>query len=403
MLIPSLLLAFQAGVTPAPGDDSLSLARALAVARARRGAVEALAAQVDERRALRRLVSRPANPTAEYSTVDVAPERRLVVLQPLASLVRLPLERASASSLIEAARADSAQRMVLLERDVTRAFYGVAAAEQRVRLLDELAALADSLAVLGGRRAVAGDISDLDRTQFVLEAARARLQLSRAVEIRAARRAALARELAITADSLPPVVASLRAGVADAPSSGPSSLAEVPEVQRAHAVAAAASLSERSLRWARLPVPSLLMQLDWSRTPGIPSSTRFGVSLPVPLFSQGNEALDAAAARARVASAQVREVELETTRALAEGEARVREAARRARLAADSLVPGVTQLRLGTTRLYEAGRTSVLQVLEALRAERDAQLAALEELLAFQEARADLAALQGRSPSPDRR
>jgi len=399
MLIFPLLLALQAGTAP---RDSLSLADALAVARARRGAVAALAAQVDERRAQRRLASRPGNPVAEYSTVDVAPERRLVVTQPFSAFVRLPLERASASRLVEAAQADSAQRLALLERDVTRAYFGVVAAERRVQLVVELAAIADTLAILAGRRATAGDISELDRTQFVLEAARARLQLSRAVEARAGRRAALARELALDGDSLAILSEPLLAGLAGRHDEAHQSVAQLPEVQRARAVALSASLSERSLRWARLPIPSLLVQRDWSRTPGIPSSTRLGLAVALPLFSQGNEALDAAAARARAADAQAREVSLEVARAVAESRARVEESAHRARLATDSLVPAATALRAGAVRLYDAGRTSVLQVLEALRAERDAQLAAIDELLAFQEARADLAALAGR-PLPDRR
>jgi hypothetical protein len=53
------------------------------------------------------------------------------------------------------------------------------------------------------------------------------------------------------------------------------------------------------------------------------------------------------------------------------------------------------RVRAGAVRLYEAGRTGVLPVFEALRAERDVARAMVRELLAFQEARADLAALRG--------
>lgn len=400
MLILAFVLAAQTGMA---AGDSLTLEGALALARARRSAVAAISAQLDERKAQRRLASRPANPSAEFSHVDVGPERRLVLSQPLAALARLPLDLGAASRLVDAARADSAQRIANLERDVARAFFSALASARRVRLTQELASIADSLAELAGRRAAAGDISELDRAQFALEATRTRLQLSRARELDAARRAALGRELALPDDSLPSPSGHLDAGLGEGAAAIGVAAGDVPEVRRAWAVARSAALSERSLRWARLPVPSLYMQRDWSRTPGTPSSTRLGFALPVPLFSQGNELLDAGAARARAAEAQAREVELDVARALAEGAARLAESAGRARLASDSLVPGATQLRQGAVRLYEAGRTSVLQVLEALRAEREAQLAAVDELLAFQEARADLAALAGRSMSPNRR
>lgn len=400
MLIVTLFLVVQQG---AASGDTLTLYDALSLARARRGAVAEMSAQVQERRAQRRLAARPTNPTADFSRADVEPERRLVVSQSLASLVRLPLEMSAAARLVDAAQADSAQRMANLERDVARAYFGAVAAQRRVQLMRDLATIADSLAQLAARRASAGDISELDREQFALEATRARLQLSRASEQQALRRAALARELALPADSLPTTVDRLDSGLS-APAADPRIAAsEVPEVRRAWAAARGAAFGERSLRWARLPVPSVFWQRDWSRTPGTPSTTRLGLAIPVPLFSQGNELLDVRAAQARAADAQAREVELEVARGLAQAAVRLDETARRARLANDSLVPGVTQLRAGAIRLYEAGRTSVLQVLEALRAEREAQLIAVDETLAFQEARADLAALAGRSSSPSRR
>ena len=71
---------------------------------------------------------------------------------------------------------------------------------------------------------------------------------------------------------------------------------------------------------------------------------------------------------------------------------------RRARFARDSLLPEARRVRAGAVRLYEEGRTSVLPVLDALRAEREVARATVAELLAFQEARADLDAVLGRWP-----
>lgn len=70
---------------------------------------------------------------------------------------------------------------------------------------------------------------------------------------------------------------------------------------------------------------------------------------------------------------------------------------RRAHLARDSLLPSAARIRDGTVRQYAAGRATVLAVFDALRAEQDIILTVINDLLAFQEARADLDALLGRS------
>jgi cobalt-zinc-cadmium efflux system outer membrane protein len=392
MLVIPLALVLQTAVPP---PDSLTLDAALRNARSNRASLSVAAANVQEAAAGRRLASRPPNPTLEYSSVAVTHSTHLSARQALAPLTRIGAERSAAGALIDAARFDSVQRVADIDRDVTRAFYGALAGAERVRLLSELATLADSLGVLAGRRAQAGDISELDREQLVLEGTRARLQLSRALEERAARSAALARELAWRGTTPPAAMGRLDALLSVSDTAAAVSIDAMPAVQAARASARAASLTERSLRSARIPVPGLLFERDWSRTPGIETITRLGVSVPLPLFSRGNEALDIAAARARRAASESEEVSLEAQRAVAAARARVVESARRARLAADTLLTGVVRLRVGAVRLYDAGRTSVLQVLEALRAERDAQLATIDELLAFQEARADLAALLG--------
>jgi outer membrane protein TolC len=52
-------------------------------------------------------------------------------------------------------------------------------------------------------------------------------------------------------------------------------------------------------------------------------------------------------------------------------------------------------IRARALRAYQAGETSILPVLDALRSERDVTLSALQDQLAFQEALADWYALTG--------
>ena len=54
-------------------------------------------------------------------------------------------------------------------------------------------------------------------------------------------------------------------------------------------------------------------------------------------------------------------------------------------------------LREGAFRLYAAGSASILEVFDGFRAERDAEVALIETLVAWQDAAADLDALMGRS------
>jgi outer membrane protein TolC len=70
----------------------------------------------------------------------------------------------------------------------------------------------------------------------------------------------------------------------------------------------------------------------------------------------------------------------------------------RARFARDTLLPLARRLRDRALRAYQAGETGVLPVLDALRSERDATLAGVQDLLAYQTALADWEALLGTVP-----
>jgi cobalt-zinc-cadmium efflux system outer membrane protein len=124
----------------------------------------------------------------------------------------------------------------------------------------------------------------------------------------------------------------------------------------------------------------------------------FGLALPIPLWSQGNEVVALARGGAAEQSAVVAEARLAARALVASAGVRLAESTRRATFARDSLLPEARRVRAGAVRLYEEGRTSVLPVLDALRAEREVARLAVSEMLAFQDARADLDAVLGRWP-----
>ncbi|MGH7562198.1 MAG: hypothetical protein ACRENB_14395, partial [Gemmatimonadales bacterium] len=68
----------------------------------------------------------------------------------------------------------------------------------------------------------------------------------------------------------------------------------------------------------------------------------------------------------------------------------------RARLSRDSLVPRASRMASGAVRLFRSGETSVLQLFDALRVEREIALGYVQDLLAWQTALADWLVLLGR-------
>ena len=393
------LLAF-AVAQGAPTRDSLTLDQALQRARSARPRVAGAAAVAARARGQGRLATLIPNPSAQLETDDLAPTRKLTVVQPLSWLVRRPADAAVSRALRARGEADSVLVIADLGRDVRRAFFLSLAADEQLRLLREQASLADSLVLMAERRLSTGDISQLERDQVAQEASRARLTWWEAREDASVARMELARAIASPVASPPRPVGGLDQGLDQATldtGDGRASddVANLPALRMALADSAAAAARLRSARWAQLPVPNLLAGGEWGGDPTLPRSTILGFSVPVPLWSQGREAVAEARGAAAEEASRAAEARLTLASQLLAAETRLRESAGRAKFARDSLMTEARRVRAGAVRLYEGGRTGVLPVFEALRGERDVARAMVRELLAFQEARADLAALRG--------
>jgi cobalt-zinc-cadmium efflux system outer membrane protein len=138
-----------------------------------------------------------------------------------------------------------------------------------------------------------------------------------------------------------------------------------------------------------VPLPSVQLGADWDDPSNKDSFLAlFGVTFPLPLWQHGGGAKQLADAEAAQAGAGAAEARLETARAMAEAAARLSETRSRALIARDSLLPVAHRIRVRATSAYRLGETGLIALLEALRAERDVTAEAVDELLAFQEARA---------------
>ena len=391
-------------------SEPLTLQQALARAKQRRPQAELAAAGVARAKGTAGLVSLIPNPVAFVQRDERTPTHQSSFTQPLAWLIRRSADVGAGHAIVDRATADSMQLMADVGRDVQRAFFGALAADERLRLGTEQAHLADSLVLFADRRVSAGDISALERDQIAQEAARARLSAAQAREAARVARVVFARAVAWnTGDNSPQATGSLTDALdalgADSVSVESTPLPSLPAMNAILADSAGAAARLRGARLAQIPVPAVVIGLEWGAV-GVPttsardsrSTSIVGLSMPLPFWNQGREAVAEAGGISREASARVGEARLTLTAQLTIARIRVAETASRATFTRDSLFTEATRIRIGAIRLYESGRTGLLPVIDALRVERDAAQTVVQELLAFQDARADLTALLGRWP-----
>ncbi len=395
--IPAIAAATPLAQGSAVKADSVSLSDALARARTARPAAALGRGVAAHARGEASLLAAIPNPTLQYERADLEPVTTYRVTQPLAWLVERPSDIAAARATRARGVADSAQTLAELGGDVLATYFEAVAGHERLRVSLELAAAADSIVRLAERRVAAGDISALELDQFAQEARRARLALSLAREQERAATAALTLAIApgaaielVARDPLELGLDGLTSVRARADSAAVDGL---PRVRAALAAARSAEAAAAAARWAMLPIPSVFAARECCELGG--SNNLLGLSLQLPLLSQGRELAAERAGAATVARARAEETRLAELRRLRAVLARYDESRLRAVLSRDSLAVTARALRTGAVRLYEEGRTGVLPVLDAIRNERDIMRDLIDNLLGFQRARAELGLVLG--------
>jgi cobalt-zinc-cadmium efflux system outer membrane protein len=387
MMVLLLALAVQQ-----PGD-SLTLAAALANARAHRPLTVATAADVAEAGGALRSAGAMPNPSVSYSHSESYPVNHLTVEQSFDWLLTRGPSRAAARSDVARARADSMQAMVQLDHEVRYAYWTARATSEAARLVQVEEAEADSLARIASARYGVGEISLLEREQAAQEAARARQAASRAREDARVATLDLMRVLGPSAGSLIPTDP-LDTGL-DAIPSDRAAPALTPAVRSAMAdsVAAAAQLTATSR--SRIPLPAFQAGAEWGDPSQPGTLSTIGFAIPLPLWNQNGGAMMEAHARAARATALLGEARLDAWHRIASARIHLDETAYRARLARDSLVPSAARIRGRAMRGYAAGETGIEATLDALRSERQVVLEGVQDQLAFQRALADWYFLAG--------
>jgi cobalt-zinc-cadmium efflux system outer membrane protein len=359
-------------------------------ARIGRGTIAGAAARVAQARAAFRVAGTVPNPIVSYSHSESAPRFHFLVDQSLDWLLRRGKERQAARFEIGSAQADSSLTTAEQDREVRVAYYTARAALVAESLGIAQAAVSDSVARISSLRLRAGDISLLEAEQARADAARSRQSLSSFRESAQVAASDLGRAVGLDPAAPPMPVDQLDTdldhfAIETVPLEG------VPVVRAAIADSSSAAALARSARIGAIPLTTLQSGVEWEdpTEPNAGALALFGVSIPLPLWNHGAGSAAEAEARASEAAAGVREARLTTAQRVEATRIHLVESGVRARFARDSLLPAARALRERALHAYQAGETGILPVLDALRSERDAALAGVQDLLAFQTALAD--------------
>ncbi|HET6798272.1 MAG TPA: TolC family protein [Gemmatimonadales bacterium] len=385
-----MLLLTAALLLQAHAPDSLTLQQALMQARIGRGTIAAAAARVAQARAAFRVAGTVPNPTVSYSHSESAPRFHFLVDQSFDWLLRRGRDRQAARFGIGSAQADSSLTTAEQDREVRVAYYTARAALVAESLGIAQAAVSDSVARISSLRLRAGDISLLEAEQARADAARSRQNLSSFRESAQVAASDLGRAVGLDPAAPPLPVDQLDTDL-DHFSIETVPLERVPAVRAAIADSSSAAALVRSARIGAIPLPTLQSGVEWEdpTEPNAGALALFGVSIPLPLWNHGAGSAAEAEARAGEAAARVREARLTTAQQVEATRIHLVESGVRARFARDSLLPAARALRQRALHAYQAGETGILPVLDALRSEREAALAGVQDLLAFQTALAD--------------
>ncbi|WP_328516671.1 TolC family protein [Ralstonia pseudosolanacearum] len=351
--------------------------------------------------------SRLRNPEAAFLTEDVRRDRATMTAQ-----LNIPLElggkraaRAHAAELArDAAGQDAAVLAAELRADVTRAFFELSIAQERLRLAqasDALAAQAEAAAV---RRVQAGKVSPVEQTKAAVARAGAAIELRDAqADLLVAQRALSAfwggavavPEADGSAETLPAVPPEAHRVLAAATAAEPVALAATPRAQRARLEIEhrqALVNVERSKR-----VPDVTLSVGAKRDSGANANmVVVGIAVPLPLFDRNQGSVLEAQRLADKATEDYRALQLEQAAVLSQDVARLEAARQAVRSLRQDVLPGAGRAYDAARIGFEAGKFNFLDVLDAQRTLFQARAQYLAALSRAHQAAAGIDRILGR-------
>ena len=285
---------------------------------------------------------------------------------------------AAAREAAQAARARVAADSARLALQVTEAYVEAATAETRRRRLRTVTRVFRRADTSMAERRAEGDASGYAVRRIQLERARYEQRLAGArLDARSARRQLA---LLIRPSEAPSVAAE------PLPDARPPSLSRGealrtalrarPELRRWQSAVAAQDAAHRAARREAWPDPSVTA--GYKRQSNGAEGAFLGVGIPLPLFDRNRGAAEAASARRRAAETQQRLARREIRTEVRRAYAAYTSARRQSQLLNDELLRGGDELLRIAQTSYDEGEMSLVELLDAADAYRDARLRSVE-------------------------
>lgn len=384
----------------------LTLERALAFANAASPATEAGSAAVRAAGAARIVAGLRPNPSITVETENVAgsgPYRGMRSSETTAGLA-LPIELGGKRSA-RIAVADAQGQRARVEAEVLaadtalgvrQAYIEALAAERRLRAMRDQAGLADEVFRVARVRVTGGASSPIDQQRAEVLRINARTALDRALRLDEAARANLARMIGQPADG--PLDAAWFDRI---PGAGPVMPLTADGTLALAAATADTRTASAQVRLARSQrVPDVTFSAGARRLEATNDvAAVFGVSVPFPLFNNGNAAVSQARALQAQADAMRRLALLDAERAIANAQTELANAAASARAAAGPVLAAAIEAARIARLGYSQGKFGQIELLEAERTLAQTRADATDALAAYHDAEARLIRLT--TPAPD--
>jgi len=342
------------------------------------------------------------NPSIDLNALDRRRETRETVVQ-LSVPIELGDKRTQRIGVAEKSRelaaAELRAKWLEVRADVTKAFYEVLVAQERLTLSAEAVANAQRTTMSAARRVSAGKISPVDETKARVAEAAVRLQLLQAKSDLAMARNHLssfwgrsaARFLsALGALDEMPVIPDFTSLNAQLPSSPAFARAQV-EVERRQAVAAL----ERSKR-----LPDLALTLGVKRSEELGRKQAIvGLSIPLPLFDRNQGNVLESLRRTDKARDEFSAISTNLSMELAQAYAQFESASAEVAMIRAEILPGADKAFEAASTGFEYGKFAYLELLDAQRTLLQTKAQYLRALGDVHRAAADIARLVGSAGS----
>jgi cobalt-zinc-cadmium efflux system outer membrane protein len=381
----------------APSGSVLTLAQALDLAGASAPGVDAAKAGVRATSAARQVAALRPNPTISTDIENVGGSRAYNIIEAPKQtvLLGLPVELGGKRSARIAVANAQGQRAgidrAIAEADlrlaITKAYVEAVAADRRVVTARDQASIADDALHAAHIRVQAGRASPLEEQRADVLRINARTALDRAGRLAELAHGNLSRRIGRSATG------SLDERWFDRLDSyGPAQMFDARQTIRAAAARSNERTAAAQVRLARSQrMPDVTLSAGARRLPiNNDVAAVFGMSIPLPLFNRGTAAVDQASAEQERAAALRRATEMDTEQAIAQAQADVTNAAASARIAAGPVLASAQEAARIARIGYREGKFGQLDLLDAERTLAETRAAAIDALVTFHDAQAEL-------------